>query len=105
MGSGISRFNQPVRDAARMAPDVSESRLNRLGYQLLGADKAQAALAVFELNVELYGSANSYDSLGEVQMVMGDLEASKRSYRRSLELNPGNGNARSTLAEMGDASP
>jgi CubicO group peptidase (beta-lactamase class C family) len=86
-------------------PDVSESRLNRLGYQLLRADKAQTALAVFDLNAELYGSANSYDSLGEAQMVLGDFEASKRNYRRSLELNPENGNARSKLAEMGVTSP
>jgi hypothetical protein len=137
MADDIGRFNQPAREAVRMAPDektpfemlqagdteaaivmyrqahgegpgtqdVSESRLNRLGYQLLRADKPQAALAVFDLNVELYGSANTYDSLGEAQMVLGDLEASKRSYLRSLELNPGNGNAQRKLAEMGEVRP
>ena len=93
------------REAHQQDPtawDTSESRLNRLGYQLLREDNPQAALAVFILNVDLYGSANSFDSLGEAQMMLGDFEASKRSYRRSLELDPGNGNARRKLTEMGD---
>jgi len=42
-------------------------------------------------------------SLGEAQMILGDFEVSMRSYRRSLELDPGNENARRKLAEMDDA--
>lgn len=63
-------------------------------------ESGMAAAAVFGLNVELYGSANTYDSLGEIQMILGDFESSKRNYRRSLELNPGNGNAQKKLEEM-----
>ena len=81
-------------------PAVSESTLNQLGYTLLGADTA-AAVAVFELNVELHPeSANCYDSLGEGHLKAGSIEHAIASYRRSLELNPGNENARRVLAQI-----
>lgn len=82
------------------APELAESRLNRLGYQLLGSQQTAAARAVFQLNVDLYGSANTYDSLAEAELALGDREASRRHYQRSLELNPGNANARQQLEMM-----
>lgn len=135
LADDIGRFNQPVREAVRMAPDertpyemlqsgdaeaaiaayrrahgkdpnqadVSEARLNRLGYRLMGSDRPITALAVFQLNADLYGSANCFDSLAEAQMVLGEFEASRANYLKSLELNPGNENARRMLAEMKDA--
>ena len=76
------------------APAVAENRLNRLGYQYLGQDLPDDAVAVFRLYVALYPeSANAYDSLGEALMTTGQLDAAVASYRRSLELNPANGNA------------
>ena len=76
------------------APAVAENRLNRLGYRYLGQDKADNAVVVFRLYVALYPeSANAHDSLGEALMKSGLLEEATASYRKSLELNPANGNA------------
>ncbi len=82
-------------------PAVSVNRLNGLGYKLLKADPS-AAVAIFELNVELRPTcANCFDSLGEGYLEVGDMQHSVTSYRRSLELNPGNDNARKMLAKIG----
>ena len=81
-------------------PAVSEGALNQLGYALLSSD-ALAAVAVFELNAELRpSSANCHDSLGEGYLKAGETDRAAASYRRSLELNPGNDNARRVLARL-----
>lgn len=83
---------------------LPENGLNRLGYDILETDP-RAAIALFKLNVETHPEVwNVYDSLGEAYLVAGDREAAVRNYRRSLELNPENENAREKLAELG-ASP
>jgi CubicO group peptidase (beta-lactamase class C family) len=80
----------------------SEAVVNRLGYWLLRRDRVDEAISLFELNVELYPRAfNVYDSLGEAQLVKGLREEGLANYRRSLELNPDNDNARRVLAEAG----
>ena len=62
-----------------------ESELNQLGYKYLGKQKLDEAIAVFELNTELYpDSWNVYDSLGEAHLARGD--ASRGDRRRSAEL-------------------
>jgi tetratricopeptide (TPR) repeat protein len=54
------------------------------------------------LNVEIYPDAfNTYDSLGEGYMEAGQNELAIQNYERSLELNPGNDNARQMLGRMG----
>jgi len=78
-----------------------ESVLNALGYDLLFAGRAEDAINVFTLNVETYpGYANGYDSLGEAYMKNGDSEMAIANYRKSLDLNPGNTNARDMLEEL-----
>ena len=70
----------------------------------VGCRRASGAAfaAVFELNVALFPeSSNTYDSLGEGYMVHGDTALSVENYRRSLELDPGNDNAREMLRRMG----
>ena len=81
--------------------DFGEEQLNLLGYQLLGAGKVDAALAVFTLNVESYPkSANAYDSLAEAEMAAGTREQAIRDYARSLELDPHNTNAIDQLLKL-----
>src|SRR6266511_146100 len=59
------------------------------------------AVAIFRLNVEAYpASANVYDSLAEAYLAMGNKDLADRNYRKSLALNPRNGNAIQTLARM-----
>lgn len=79
----------------------SESRMNALGYEYLSRQKVSAAIALFKLNVEAYPEAsNVYDSLGEAFMVDGQYELAVTNYKKSLELNPDNSNAREKLEEI-----
>jgi tetratricopeptide (TPR) repeat protein len=74
--------------------NINEKDLNAWGYQLLNQKKVTEALSIFKLNVKLYPeSANTYDSLGEIQEFMGDKENALLSYKKSLALNPENKNA------------
>jgi len=81
---------------------VAEALVNRMGYWLLGKDRIDEAIQLFELNVELYPEAwNVYDSLGEAQLEKGLRRDGLANYRRSLQLNPENEHARGVLAEAG----
>jgi tetratricopeptide (TPR) repeat protein len=56
---------------------------------------------MFKINVEDHPkSANVYNSLGEAYMINGDKNAAIENYKKSLELNPNNGNAREMLKRL-----
>ena len=80
----------------------NEKTLNWLGYHFLywwGREKE--AVDVFRLTTELFPqSANAFDSLGEAQLVLGDKEHAAESYRKSLQLDPKNENAKRVLERM-----
>ncbi len=97
--SAISFRGLHAEDPASQA--VSEDRLNSLGYECLNAGKNGQAITVFQLNTEFYpASANAFDSLGEAFMLAGDRDSAIFNYKRSLELDPGNTNARSILRSL-----
>ncbi|MBN2070119.1 MAG: hypothetical protein JW814_01580 [Candidatus Krumholzibacteriota bacterium] len=78
-------------------PDL-ESRLNGTGYALLRKDDFKPAIEIFRLNLKLFpASANVYDSLAEGYLLAGEVETAKENYRKSLEIDPGNKNAREIL--------
>ena len=78
-----------------------ERTLNDLGYGQLRAKRPREAIALFQLNVEMYpDSANAYDSLGEAHMANGERDAAIASYRKSLVLDPGNTNATEMLEKL-----
>jgi len=79
-----------------------DNQLNALGYYFLRENQIAQAIQIFEYNVELYPEVgNVYDSLGEAHMLNGDRELAIENYRRALELDPHNTNAREKLAELG----
>jgi tetratricopeptide (TPR) repeat protein len=81
--------------------DVSEDEINTLGYLLLHDEQISDAIEIFKLNVNEHPtSANTFDSLGEAYMLNGDTELAIANYRRSLELNPENQNAREQLKKL-----
>lgn len=81
--------------------NFDEDELNALGYQLLKARKFDAAIRIFQLNVEAYPkSANTYDSLGEAYMDAGDKPQAIANYQKSLELNPKNANGIRMLGKL-----
>jgi tetratricopeptide (TPR) repeat protein len=105
-GSGFERVpaSEKLFEKMRKEPEVyriDESEFNSLGYRLLERNDIWAALIVFQFNVESYPqSYNAYDSLAEAYMNMGDKYYAETYYRKSLELNPDNQNARDRLERM-----
>ncbi len=87
--------------AERSDPARIEREVNAVGYALLRTEKAEQALAVFELNTRVFPEAfNTWDSLAEAHMVLGHDEEAIRFYERSLELNPNNENAKTMMARI-----
>lgn len=101
---GIEGLETAYNSYKQVYPDqwtTTESETNRLGYSFMNANQLDAAIAVFELNVETYADyANGWDSLGEAWMNKGDFEKAIRFYEKSFELDPTNTNAERMIARM-----
>src|SRR5262249_15728795 len=66
---------------------ATEPDLNNYGYQLLGEQKADEALAIFQRNVKEHPSPwNVYDSLAEAYGVKGDKKAAIENYSKALAM-------------------
>jgi pimeloyl-ACP methyl ester carboxylesterase len=63
-----------------------EDVVNQIGYQILGRDELEGAIAVFRYNVELHPDApNVHDSLGEALEQAGRLAEAFSAYSRAVE--------------------
>ncbi len=86
----IEHAVKAYKDLKKTSPvdrNVSENRLNSLGYSFSGQKKYKAALAVFKLNIDLYPeSANCYDSYAECFMNTGDNKSAVEYYKKALEI-------------------
>jgi len=77
------------------------SILNRIGYELLGNEQNEDAIKVFKLLVsEFPNEGNPYDSLGEAYFTNEQYDLSLENYKKALELNPKNDNARKMIEEL-----
>jgi tetratricopeptide (TPR) repeat protein len=75
-----------TKEAIAMA---SEAELNTYGYQLVGLNAFDKAIAMFKLNTERNPkSANAWDSLGEGYALKGDKANAIKSFKKSLSMNP-----------------
>lgn len=98
--AALTRFDE-MRAAGLGASKLREDELNALGYEFLYATELEWAVAIFSMNAEAFPhSWNVHDSLGEALVKAGERELAIESYRRSLELNPGNDNGREILREL-----
>ena len=98
--AAVTRYRQLKKEQPE-GWSFAENELNMLGYQLLGRDRVDDAIVIFELNVEAFPEGfNTYDSLAETYMAAGRSEAAIANYERSLELNPDNTNAVAMLARI-----
>lgn len=74
---------------------IEEKEFNKLGYELLGKNDYENAIAVFQINVALYPeSDNVYDSLADAYSRNGDSLQAFNNYAKALELNTGNTRAK-----------
>lgn len=88
---------------ARYGPAATpEPLLIQLGYRFLGENRNDLAIGVFTLATETFPkSANAFDSLGEAQAKAGQKKDAIASYRKSLELDATNENAKVKLKALG----
>jgi tetratricopeptide (TPR) repeat protein len=78
-----------------------ELEMNALGYRFLQEGKIKDAIELFKLNTIAYpNSGNVFDSLGEAYLKDGQIELATINYKRSLELDPNNENAKKVLKEL-----
>lgn len=75
----------------RSSPVEVEGRVNRIGYRLMRGGMEARALEIFEFNTNLFPQSwNTWDSLSEAHLGLGNTEEAIRAYHRSMELNPSN---------------
>jgi tetratricopeptide (TPR) repeat protein len=81
---------------------LSENEVNSIGYFLLyNLGKKDAALDFFKINAEEFPkSSNTFDSLGEAYMENGDNKKAIENYKKSLELDPSNQNAKKMIEKL-----
>ncbi len=66
---------------------ATEAEMNAYGYQLLGQNKQDEAIAVFRKNVKDHpDSWNTYDSLGEALAAKGDKKGAIENYSKALAM-------------------
>ncbi|MFC2161935.1 alpha/beta hydrolase-fold protein [Acidobacteriota bacterium] len=98
--AGLKKFRDIQADPQNKLY-FEESEFNAAGYRLMGSGKLEEALDFFLLTVKLFPhSANAYDSLGEAYVNSGDKKNAVISYKKSLELNPENNNAKEMLKKL-----
>jgi len=79
----------------------NDIHLNMFGYQLMNKKDIDLAIEVFKLNTELFSDIpNVWDSLGEAYMNKGDNKLAIANYKKVLELDPGNQNAKKMLEKL-----
>ncbi|MEW6364943.1 MAG: MBL fold metallo-hydrolase [Acidobacteriota bacterium] len=102
--SGMQALAGKIREMRATADDnyyFDEREINRLGYQLLSQNRTKEAIEIFRANVEAFPESwNVYDSLAEACMTDNQKDLAVRYYRKSLELNPENNNAKEMLKRM-----
>ena len=67
--------------------DTQLRDMNTYGYQLIGEDKVDSAIVVFQKNVKDYPKSwNVYDSLGEAYATKGDKKKAREQYNKALAM-------------------
>jgi hypothetical protein len=93
--AGLTAMLESIRRTNPQSPLVSEETINEFGYALLGRKDTDAAIAVFQLNADMYPkSGNAWDSLAEAYVASGQKELGRRTYAKALEVEPDYSNAK-----------
>jgi len=78
--------------------------LNHLGYIFVREENLEKAIAVFELNVELFPEeANLWDSLGEAYLLKGDNKKALKYYQRAVKMDPNMESAKAAIEKLNTA--
>lgn len=94
----VKLIKTEFKKALQSEYNVTEGAINSFGYQLMNNNRDNEALKIFKLNTTLYPDRyNTYDSYGECLLKIKQTEKGLKAYRKSLELNPDNENAKKVL--------
>jgi len=92
---------QELMEKDKEDPTIDENNLNRLGYRFLNNEQTKLAQDIFKVNVILYSnSSNVYDSYAEACMENGAYELAIENYKKSLNLDPQNNNAKEQIKKL-----
>ena len=98
--NGQKEFNNVIKNRKHEF-FVTENQLNFLGYSLIEKGMMSFAIHVFKMNTVFYPeSANTFDSLAEAYMKCGLEEEAIANYKKSLERNSNNANAKEMLEKL-----
>lgn len=82
-------FEEFVRTAEANPGPTQENAINQLGYALLRSRKRDAAVEVFRFNMTRFPkSANTYDSLAEAYLAVGNKAKAVEYYEKALTIDP-----------------
>lgn len=96
----IKYIKSEYKNGKKSTYNISETELNNLGYEFLTAKKYNEAFLILKLNTKLYPNGyNTFDSLGEILLLLGKKDEGIKAYKNSLELNPKNENAIKVINE------
>jgi len=99
LDNAIELANQTKKNAKDYQKSIDN--LNDFGYVLMENGELKKALEVFKLNVYLFpNSWNVYDSYGEALLNSNNKAEAIKMYKKSIELNPKNENAKIVLAKL-----
>ncbi|MGB5024688.1 MAG: serine hydrolase [Saprospiraceae bacterium] len=81
--------------------DILEYLFIRKGYEQLAQNKYDEAIGIFTMNcIANPNSYNAFDSLGEAYMIKGDKVLAIKNYKKSLQLDSTNENAKDMINKM-----
>jgi hypothetical protein len=97
----LARYKAYVSDPTHKFLADPEPRVNSLGYRLMSEKRLTEAIVIFEVNARTHpNSSNAYDSLGEAYVNAQDKQRALDAYRKSVELNPENTNAKQMIRRI-----
>lgn len=101
---GFEKIEENIKTYGRYVSrrTTGPSELNAYGYVLLRNGKTKEAILVFKINALAYPhSPNVFDSLGEAYAITGNSKLAIDNYKKVIELNPEDENAKKELKKLG----
>lgn len=81
--------------------EIPQGKLNYIGLQLSYHKDIEAAIRMFQFAITIYpNSGNLYDSLGETYMLKNDTQNAILSFKKSLQFDANNENAKMRLKQL-----
>jgi CubicO group peptidase (beta-lactamase class C family) len=97
----MARYRLILKETPR-SPSVDPGRLIGDAYNLMQEGKTAEAIGLLKVAIDLYPrSTDAYDFLADAYETTGQKDLAIATYKKSLEVNPQNANAREKLRKLG----